>query len=573
MRSMLRTTLSWVFVAVISCITQAWAVASADRITWTACEEAPSPFECTTMQVPLDWADRRKGLIPLTVIRLPATTQPRQGYMFMNPGGPGSSGTLFLAQHGNSFQTLLGASWDILSWDPRGVFKSGPTISLFSSDEEYANFWKQIQGLDRLDARGNLTTPSDIAFFKSQASAFDTMAQSFNTMMIQKNGDNLKYIGSCAATRDLVAMVEAIYGRGADVNFWGVSYGTVIATYLTQMFPDRVGKVIIDGVFDPYLWSNKVPMDWIETDMEGTEKALVTWTGLCATHPDKCSLAARGNNTAEGIQRAFTHALDVAYHNYDGTKWIAPLDGSNPAIASNPKRWSFTMVSQQMSLALYDERLGSFVSDIVDSIISEQSNINGTALQKRDLASISSVKRFLPYTPPFSPGYGILPSLMLSMVQHAIACGDTIDYRGRTTEQLFDKIIKTSQTTSRNFASTIPQVNIRTFCHRWTSRAVERLPKTMNIKPKNVVLVIGNTEDPITPYTSARSLASSGHLGNKARLVKFKFMGHGTSPGLSSCLDDVIKKFVGGQPPRDARNDEADVECSPDQDFFGELFF
>ena len=47
--------------------------------------------------------------------------------------------------------------------------------------------------------------------------------------------------------RDLVHLVDSAYGEGSDVNFWGVSYGTVMGTYLTQMFPDRVGRVILDG--------------------------------------------------------------------------------------------------------------------------------------------------------------------------------------------------------------------------------------------------------------------------------------------------------------------------------------
>ena len=54
-------------------------------------------------------------------------------------------------------------------------------------------------------------------------------------------------IGACAAVRDLVYLVDSLNGEGSDVNFWGISYGTVIGTYLTQMFPDRIGRVILDG--------------------------------------------------------------------------------------------------------------------------------------------------------------------------------------------------------------------------------------------------------------------------------------------------------------------------------------
>jgi pimeloyl-ACP methyl ester carboxylesterase len=39
-------------------------------------------------------------------------------------------------------------------------------------------------------------------------------------------------------------------------NFWGKSYGTFMGEYLISMFPDRVGRVIIDGVGDPRRWAN-----------------------------------------------------------------------------------------------------------------------------------------------------------------------------------------------------------------------------------------------------------------------------------------------------------------------------
>lgn len=54
-------------------------------------------------------------------------------------------------------------------------------------------------------------------------------------------------LGSCAAARDLVTIADAIDGPGTDINFVGYSYGSYIAMLFTQMFPERVGKVIFDG--------------------------------------------------------------------------------------------------------------------------------------------------------------------------------------------------------------------------------------------------------------------------------------------------------------------------------------
>ncbi|PVF95173.1 alpha/beta-hydrolase [Serendipita vermifera] len=539
------------------------------NLTWAPCETAPSPFECTTFQVPLDWGDRSKGVIPLSVIRLPASVQPRQGYMFYNPGGPGAPGTMSLAQYGKEMQRQLGDSWDVVSWDPRGVLESGPNITLFASDGEYFDFWAQLQGKDKLKAHGNLTTLSDVEHFMSQVPAFDSMAQSFNTMMIQKNGDNLKYIGSCAVTRDLVALVDAIYGQGADVNFWGSSYGTLLATYLTQMFPERVGKVIIDGVLEPYSYSNKSPMDWLETDVASAEQALVKWTELCVANGDQCRLAAMGNNTAQGVHKLLEDLLDAVYRNYDGTVWDIIHDRNNETVASNPRKWMFSTITVNLYGALYSSDMGRMTSELLVSVIEDVASVNNSTTKRRReanaLTAPISLRRVIPYASLAAVEENIYPPYLLSLVTLAIFCGDAIDSRGQTTKDLFERIVKASQTVSPNFASQMAESNTRGFCHRWTTRAVERLPKKMNFKPKNVVLVIGNSEDPITPYSSAKSLASSSHLGNKARLVKYNVLGHTTSAAPSTCIDGIIRNFVNGQPPRDARNDEADVECSPDQ--------
>lgn len=74
--------------------------------------------------MPIDWADSAKGNASLAVIRLPATTQPREGYMFYNPGGPNASGLQLLIQGGSLLQAQIGQSWDILSWDPRMSFSA-----------------------------------------------------------------------------------------------------------------------------------------------------------------------------------------------------------------------------------------------------------------------------------------------------------------------------------------------------------------------------------------------------------------------------------------------------------------
>jgi hypothetical protein len=64
---------------------------STTKIGWGKCY---GQFQCGTLQVPLDYAKPNGTTISLAVVRLPATDPAhRIGSLFLNPGGPGGSGS------------------------------------------------------------------------------------------------------------------------------------------------------------------------------------------------------------------------------------------------------------------------------------------------------------------------------------------------------------------------------------------------------------------------------------------------------------------------------------------------
>ena len=89
---------------------------------------------------------------PTTAIALrliPAADQHnRKGAIFVNPGGPGGSGTVFLDRAGKMISDVVGDSFDILGFDPRGVGASTPLASCFESGSQRA-LW-QLQDDHRL---------------------------------------------------------------------------------------------------------------------------------------------------------------------------------------------------------------------------------------------------------------------------------------------------------------------------------------------------------------------------------------------------------------------------------------
>src|SRR5215218_281655 len=68
---------------------------------WSSCG---TQFECSTLRVPVDYANPRAGTLDIAVIRLPATDPlHRLGSLVVNPGGPGASGVDFVRDSRSQF--------------------------------------------------------------------------------------------------------------------------------------------------------------------------------------------------------------------------------------------------------------------------------------------------------------------------------------------------------------------------------------------------------------------------------------------------------------------------------------
>src|SRR5689334_3847624 len=94
------------------------------KLSWSKC--FGGPFQCTTLQVPLDYARPDGRTISLAVVRLPATDPAhRIGSLLLNPGGPGGSGVDYTVFAGPDLYTPeVRARFDLVGFDPRGVARS-----------------------------------------------------------------------------------------------------------------------------------------------------------------------------------------------------------------------------------------------------------------------------------------------------------------------------------------------------------------------------------------------------------------------------------------------------------------
>ncbi|KAG9087721.1 hypothetical protein FRC07_012756, partial [Ceratobasidium sp. 392] len=240
---------------------------SSNKIAWSTCGDSSHSRECGTFAVPLDYYNSSVGTARLAVIRVNATKTPRLGTLFVNPGGPGNGGVSWLL--GDDLDLLIsgsGGQYDLVNdaehtggWDPRGTGGTKPRIKCFDSLSDAHNFWNgSIRG-SALEVRDDFTNLTARSEFYSHVQEVDDALVRFYERCDSKSMHMLQYLGTPATVRDMVMLHDYLEGS-KGINYWGFSYGTLLGNYFVNMFPNRVGRVILDGVLDPWVWSTKPPL-------------------------------------------------------------------------------------------------------------------------------------------------------------------------------------------------------------------------------------------------------------------------------------------------------------------------
>ena len=249
------------------------------RVQWSQCEaptplqgEGPRPFQlsdrtpwqCGTLTVPLDYADPEGETIDMALIRVvsSAPEEDRLGSLVFNFGGPGGSGVGSLPLLVDEYEDLRAGGFDLVSFDPRGVGESAPVVCL--SDEE-------IDEGDQEDA-GPPRTAEDEAEFVADSEEYAAACQA-------NSGDLLPYVTTNNTARDMDLLRHALGDE--RLNYFGISYGTELGAVYAHLFPENVGRTVLDAVVDP----NPDPVAQSLLDAEGFQLALEHYLEDCATDP------------------------------------------------------------------------------------------------------------------------------------------------------------------------------------------------------------------------------------------------------------------------------------------------
>jgi len=218
------------------------------RVQWFDCEQGT---RCAGVYAPLDYADPGRASVTLVMRRKPATKQPSLGTLFINPGGPGASGTELVT----SFASAGLETYDIVGWDPRGTGQSTPIRCLSDADTDAYN---------ELDL-----SPDDPA----ERAALLAGVEAFNKGCWERNGRLLEHVGTIETVRDLDLLRRLL--KQPKLNFVGYSYGTQIGAYYAELFPEHTGRLVLDAAVN-------ITTDESIPQAEGFELALTHYAKWCA---------------------------------------------------------------------------------------------------------------------------------------------------------------------------------------------------------------------------------------------------------------------------------------------------
>lgn len=247
---------------------------------WTTC----GTFECTTVEVPLDWDDPAGDVIELAVNRSRATGDDPIGSLLINPGGPGGSGVDAL--EGVALQRVgsgITEAYDIVGFDPRGVARSQPVTCIDGP---------QMDELVSVDP--DYSTEAGVA-------AAEQRFADLGAACLQNTGALLGHVDTISAARDM-DVLRAVLGD-EKLTYLGYSYGTQLGATYAALYPGNVGRLVLDGALDPTLSSDELA----KGQAVGFENALRAYVEDCRSGAD-CPLTGSVDDGMAQIKKLLTRA-------------------------------------------------------------------------------------------------------------------------------------------------------------------------------------------------------------------------------------------------------------------------
>lgn len=441
---------------------------------WSECEAA---FECASLTVPIDYQDPGGATIELALLRADAKGEAR-GSLLVNPGGPGGSGVDYAMMAGAVVSPAVRESYDIVGFDPRGVGRSAPVSCL--SDAE----------LDEL--LGSDPTPDDAA----EEAEGEQRLRDFAQACEEAAPDLIGHVSTVEAARDMDVLRAALGDE--ELTYLGASYGTFLGATYATLFPEKVGRLVLDGAIDPTMSGLEMGLG----QAEGFERATRAYVEDCVAGGD-CPLGADVESAMQRIPE-FLAELDQD-----------PLPVSGDTVTELTEGWGMYGIV----VAMYAETFWPILTQAFER--AEQGDGTMLMFLANTYATRSSKGEY--------SGNGMQAIYAVNCLDRpAGADGEDLD-----SEQVLAQFLEVSPTWG-------PYLAGDGVCEYWPAEAQETI-EDYSAAGAAPIVVVGTTRDPATPYEWAVSLADTLDSGV---LVTYDGDGHTAYGRSNDCVGDAIDAYL-----------------------------
>jgi pimeloyl-ACP methyl ester carboxylesterase len=214
-------------------------------------------MRCASLQVPLDYRHPAGRKITLAVSEMPATAPAaqQQGYLLVNPGGPGASGLSLAADVAAGLDPAVAAEYNIIGFDPRGVGSSIPALHCDPS------FFAGVR-------------PDYIPANAHAEQVLLGRAKSYAAGCQRRYGWLLPFMTTADTARDMDSIRAALGAQ--KISYFGYSWGTYLGQVYATLFPHRLRRMALDSVVNPRgVWyADNIDQDYA---FEGRIRAFFSW--------------------------------------------------------------------------------------------------------------------------------------------------------------------------------------------------------------------------------------------------------------------------------------------------------
>ncbi|KAJ7123163.1 TAP-like protein-domain-containing protein [Mycena epipterygia] len=466
-----------------------------EELIWKDCY---SDNQCARLKVPLDYSHPDAASAAIAIIRIhsivPHDSASYRGPILINPGGPGGSGLYTIMKAGGLLSIIVGPEFDIIGFDPRGIGRSTPRVSFYESRAE-REIWT--------------TSADDLNLISLNVSA-DALARAWARGVIEgqlageHDDGSLRFINTDHTARDMLRIVQA---HGLEkLQYWGFSYGSILGATFASMFPDNVGRLVIDGVADS---ENYFATEW-SNDLVDTEKVWTSFVrGCVVAGPEGCAFY---SPTAAEI----SEKMDKIYASVRARPIPVRTDISFGVV-------DYSMVRRAIFRSLYSP-YAKFPA--LAQALADLSAGNGTALFKMSEKS--------PFECSCDPSEHPVEFADME-ASSAVLCND-----GKRISGAYEDTVAHYQELSKTSTWADMWESVRMACLAWPEFPKDHFQGPFVANTSFPILLVGNTADPVTPLQAAKKM-SQGFA--RSVVLTQDSAGHCSISAPSICTQKHIRQY------------------------------